>query len=65
MLYLVNLGYDDYEVISANNFHEFLEEMEKRFNCVPPYEYPIYEVKELGVLSFDVVKVFKPCLESE
>lgn len=65
MLYLVGLGYDDYEVIQADDFHEFLEEMEKHFDCVPPYEYSIYEVKELGTLSFDTVKVFKPCLESE
>lgn len=65
MLYLVGLGYDDYEVIQADDFHELFEEMEKRFDCVPPYEYPIYEVKKLGILSFEAIKVFEPCLESE
>lgn len=65
MLYLVDLGYDGYEVIQANDFHELFEEMEKRFDCVPPYKYPICEVKKLGILSFETVKVFKPCLESE
>ena len=65
MVYLVSLGYDDYEIIKADDFHELLEKMEERFDCVPPYEYSVYELKELGTLSFETVKVFEPCLESE
>ena len=57
MLYLIDLGGGDSEFISADNFHELFEEMEKSCHWVPPYEYPIYEVKKLGVLSFKTVNV--------
>lgn len=64
MLYLVDFD-GDYEIIDADNFNELFQEMEERFDCLPPYEYQIYALKEIGTLSFEIAKVFKPYVERE
>lgn len=64
MLYMVDFD-GDYEIIDAYNFNELLEVIEERFDCLPPYEYQIYALKEIGTLSFEIAKVFKPYVEKE